>query len=121
MSHVTRISGKPENILISSINPIQVKLTDFGWCALLPNNGLPLTGKAGTPQYMSMELSCGGPHGPPCDIYSLGVTLSVLLQGKLLNSYHQSMLSPLPNIRPTAAKLIAEFGGPTNRQQTATN
>lgn len=99
---------KPDNILVSSREPhFQVKLTDFGWCA--PLFGPPLVGKAGSMAFMAPEVACGGFHGPPCDVWSLGMTLRALLNGEILNFEHKAMLSPIPSQRPTAAQLAFKF------------
>jgi calcium/calmodulin-dependent protein kinase I len=99
---------KPDNILVAAKEPdFLVKLTDFGWCA--PLSGQALLGKAGSVAFMAPEVSLGGVHGSPCDIYSLGLTLQVLLSGGFLNSDHRRMLSFSQALRPTAAQLAFKF------------
>ena len=99
---------KPDNILVASKEPnLLVKLTDFGWCA--PLFGPPLVGKAGSMAFMAPEVACGGFHGTPCDLWSLGMTLRALLNGDILNFEHKCMLSPIPSQRPTAAQLAYKF------------
>jgi serine/threonine protein kinase len=99
---------KPDNILIMEKQPALIlKLTDFGWCA--PLSGAKLFGKAGSAAYMAPEVISGGYHGASCDVWSLGVTLKVLLGGKYLNTDHKSMVQVYPSQRPTSEFLASKY------------
>ncbi|KAL8654598.1 MAG: hypothetical protein Q9210_001411 [Variospora velana] len=73
---------KPENILIQSRNPLQIKLSDFG----LSKASLDLQTFCGTHEYAAPEIY---PTGRPtsytkaCDIWSLGVVVFEYAYGPL--------------------------------------
>ncbi|KAJ1415681.1 kinase-like domain-containing protein, partial [Ochromonadaceae sp. CCMP2298] len=71
---------KPENILLTSRkDDINVKVVDFGFAV---RSGEPAAKeRAGTPGYIAPEIVEGKPHGKPVDMWSLGVTLFMLLGG----------------------------------------
>ena len=72
---------KPENILLDSDN--NVKLCDFGMCALDIHNKL-FTTSCGSPHYASPEVIEGDEYdGTKADIWSCGVILYALVSGKL--------------------------------------
>eukprot|EP00906_Rhabdomonas_costata_P037623 RCo053028 len=65
---------KPSNLLVNRRGV--VKITDFGVSAMLtekPHQQGHLS-HTGSTAYMSPERIRGNPHGPPCDIWALGVT-----------------------------------------------
>jgi serine/threonine protein kinase len=89
---------KPENILLvdSDDSSISVKLCDFGIARLLHQSSDESDGEAspltpplrmrsfsfgGTDYYMAPEVRFGGDYDTPVDMYSLGVTLYILLCG----------------------------------------
>ena len=86
---------KPENVLIareardaSGAYAPRVKVCDFGIARVLDGspNTLALT-KAGavlgTPYFMSPEQCTGHPVSPATDVYAMGVTLFLLLSGRM--------------------------------------
>ncbi|TNE91107.1 MAG: serine/threonine protein kinase [Deltaproteobacteria bacterium] len=72
---------KPRNIMVARDAPV-VRLLDFGIAALLSSD--TASGEAlGTPRYLSPEQARGLPTTPSSDIYSLGVILYQMLEGRL--------------------------------------
>jgi serine/threonine protein kinase/serine/threonine protein phosphatase PrpC/CRP-like cAMP-binding protein len=79
--HVVHRDIKPENILLTSEN--RTKIADFG-TAHLVKNGSELSVPKGTPAFMAPELLSYDTvkySGRPCDIWSLGATLYMLVVG----------------------------------------
>jgi len=72
---------KPENFLYGSDD--NVKICDFGLSTMLPAAGLLGRGggSCGTPPYMSPEMIKGTGHDQSTDMWSLGVTLYLLMFG----------------------------------------
>ncbi|MFH1010016.1 MAG: serine/threonine-protein kinase, partial [bacterium] len=64
---------KPQNIVITSREPLHVKLIDFG-LASTGNEGEPAT-LGGTVPYIAPELLIGGRPSAASDLYALGVIL----------------------------------------------
>lgn len=74
---------KLENVMIAEADSLNLKLTDFGLCAIRDKEN-QIQASCGTPAYMAPEvLSDRGVYSPLCDIWSLGVILYVLLCGSL--------------------------------------
>mmetsp|Transcript_11383 Transcript_11383/g.24608 ORF Transcript_11383/g.24608 Transcript_11383/m.24608 type:complete len:465 (-) Transcript_11383:97-1491(-) len=77
---------KPENLLfVSDAEDAQLKLTDFGYAAILPVSGR-LSGLSGTPDYVAPEILSwysgrGVEYGSAADIWSVGVILYIMLCG----------------------------------------
>ncbi len=71
---------KPDNIRVTPEG--RVVLLDFGLCALGPGGKPNQWGSAGTVAYMAPEQT-ERRHGPPVDLYALGVTLYEALTGTL--------------------------------------
>jgi serine/threonine protein kinase len=97
---------KPDNLLI--LNNGRVKISDFGVAAALGSDAS--AGHSGSPPYMSPE-QCRGEHvDGRSDIYSLGVTLYLLLTGRrpflgetsqaLILMHQQDDYPPLSELRP---------------------
>ncbi len=80
---------KPENVFLTRTfnDETLVKVLDFGLARLLdsPNERLTKSGEVfGTPYYMSPEQIRGtGGVGPGADLYSLGVMLYEMIEGRL--------------------------------------
>jgi len=76
---------KPGNIFLT--NDLQVKLGDFGIASIIGSevkgNDTQTDSWAGTPSYISPEQLTGTPVDGRADIYAVGVTLYLLLAGKL--------------------------------------
>jgi len=73
---------KPENILLTNEN--RIKIADFGTAHLVQKGG-ELTVPKGTPAFMAPELLSYDTvkySGRPCDIWSLGATLYMLVVGE---------------------------------------
>ncbi|KAI0057152.1 kinase-like protein, partial [Artomyces pyxidatus] len=66
---------KSENILLSSIDPLHIRVADYGLaCFLRP--GCTLQGLCGTPGYVAPEVRFGTKgYDSKADCWSLGVTL----------------------------------------------
>lgn len=78
---------KPHCVLLSSKeNSAPVKLGGFGIAIELPGEdgeGTIVSGRIGTPNYMSPEVVLRRPYSKPVDIWGCGVVLFVLLSGYL--------------------------------------
>ena len=97
---------KPDNLLI--LNNGRVKISDFGVAAATGSDAS--SGHSGSPPYMSPEQCRGEPVDGRSDIYSLGVTLYLLLTGRrpflgetsqaLILMHQQDDYPPLGELRP---------------------
>lgn len=78
---------KPENVLMASVNPLVVQITDFGFANFVdPSSSAPQTdlkSMVGTGCYMAPEIMDARGHGKPVDIFSTGVVMFRLLSSKL--------------------------------------
>jgi serine/threonine protein kinase len=68
---------KPENLLVNDKD--QVKIADFGWCAILQT---PRTTFCGTLDYLAPEMIQGSGHDHTLDLWGLGVLLYEMIAGK---------------------------------------
>ena len=72
---------KPANIMIDAAG--NAKLADFGIARGVGDSALTVTGQTvGTIAYMAPEVARGGPASAASDIWSLGVTLFAITQGR---------------------------------------
>jgi len=79
---ILHLDLKPDNILVRTLDPLDVVLTDFGIASLLDEEySKKMTDIKGTSMYQSPE-SLSGIVGPKSDWWSLGILLLELLQGK---------------------------------------
>ncbi|XP_071647307.1 calcium/calmodulin-dependent protein kinase kinase isoform X1 [Temnothorax longispinosus] len=74
---------KPSNLLVDRDG--RIKIADLGVSTDLRESGELLTGQAGTPAFAAPETTVANAQylGPPCDIWSMGVTLYALVIGDL--------------------------------------
>ena len=84
---------KPANIFVNDKLATRVfyKLGDFGIARNMENLSHGLSSK-GTPNYMAPEIAANQPFDARADIYSLGLTLYWLANGKRLPFFPQSQL-----------------------------
>lgn len=80
---VLHLDLKPDNIVITDRHGPHLKVLDFGVARLARawRGGLRVI--AGTPAYMAPECFTDEPRNPTMDAYALGVTLYVMLTGRL--------------------------------------
>jgi serine/threonine protein kinase len=72
---------KPENVLIGSGG--EVKITDFGLSRAIGEGTLTRSGLiAGTPGFLAPEVARGWEAGYPSDVFSLGATLYMAIEGR---------------------------------------
>lgn len=77
---------KLENILLTSINPILVQLTDFGFANFVDTNQkteTEMTSMVGTGTYVAPEVIDARGHGKPVDLYSVGVVAFRMISGNM--------------------------------------
>lgn len=72
---------KPENLLYETKEEgAVIKISDFGLARFLPSDNFATTA-CGTPGYVAPEIISGKGYGAPVDIWSIGITLYILLCG----------------------------------------
>lgn len=70
---------KPENLLYETKEETSViKISDFGLARFLPTDAFAMTA-CGTPGYVAPEILKGKGYGASVDIWSIGITLYILL------------------------------------------
>jgi len=87
---------KPSNVLLDHNT---CRITDFGVAASSTDGSIH--SRIGTPGYLSPEQALGRSTDARADIYSLGVTLYVMLTGSLPRELSHTELPPDPRIRHT--------------------
>jgi len=71
---------KLENVLVSK--DFKIKLIDFGFSVILPNESYILYDYCGTPNYIAPEVTQReGYYGKPADVWSLGVIIYRMVVG----------------------------------------
>jgi len=71
---------KPDNVLLDNCRGVAV-LTDFGLAVKVPTTGTNpghVTGYAGSPKYMAIEVSQHQPYSYPADIYSFCKMMGII-------------------------------------------
>ncbi len=68
------------NILID--DDLNIKLTDFGLCAMKRHNFDMFNSHLGTAKFISPEMISGYDYNESCDVWSLGIVIFKLLTGK---------------------------------------
>ncbi|KAF8544327.1 kinase-like domain-containing protein [Trichophaea hybrida] len=84
---ITHRDLKPNNILVYSIDPVKIKIADFGVSKLIPQDSSTKlqTGNVGTVQYMAPEIlvtSSKEGYSPAVDLWSLGCVLYWMVKGR---------------------------------------
>jgi serine/threonine protein kinase len=84
--HVKKIAHrdiKLENILMTrTTEPLEVKLTDFGFASVLDENHM-FKDSLGSPNYMAPELIMKEPYDEKVDIWACGCVLYSMLCGMM--------------------------------------
>ncbi|MEM9461041.1 MAG: protein kinase [Myxococcota bacterium] len=80
---VLHLDLKPENIVITDRHGPTIKVLDFGVAGVLRAGRGEQRVIAGTPAYMAPECFGNAERHPSMDVYSLGVTLHVMIAGEL--------------------------------------
>jgi serine/threonine protein kinase len=106
---------KPANIILDGERAV---LTDFGIAAVGGASALTATGMlVGSPQYIAPERILGCDAGPVGDLWSLGVTLYVMLTGRSpfqrdgTQATIAAVLGVDPDPLPTAGRLATLISG----------
>ncbi len=101
---------KPANIFVNDRigSHVFYKLGDFGIARNLEGKTMGMSAK-GTPNYMAPEVAAGLPYDATADLYSLGLTLYWLLNGRRLPFFPQTQLySPSAKREALGRRLAGE-------------
>ena len=111
---------KPDNIFLTSAQPSEVKILDFGLSLALASKKLTATGTViGTPRYIAPEqIKSAHAAGAPADVYALGVIAYECLtgqspfaasdHGQLLGAILTGRTQPLLEIHPEYPEALGE-------------
>ncbi|MDR2179013.1 MAG: protein kinase [Synergistaceae bacterium] len=82
LNNIIHCDIKPANVLVRSLDPLDLVLTDFGISSILASDmSQKMTGLKGTPMYWAPE-AFSRMIGRPCDWWGLGMMVLELLVGK---------------------------------------
>lgn len=108
---------KPGNILVGEHDV--AKITDFGIARRHDDDQLTRTGLVtGTPSYFSPELARGEDPGPASDVYALGATLYLAVEGRAPYPEEANPIRLLQRIaaeEPAPARRAGPLAGPIAR------
>ena len=110
---VVHYDVRPANIMVQAETGL-VKVTDFGIARLTANSRA--SGAAGTSPYLAPEQRSGETVDGRSDLYSLGVTLSQVLTGKLPNEMSDIRAEVPGGLGEVVARAVA--ADPAERFQT---
>lgn len=79
--NIIHLDVKPANFLLGGPDDADVKLSDFGLATIVPCSQSILSGRYGTPAFMSPEMTGLGRFSMSSDSWSMGVTAYLLLFG----------------------------------------
>jgi len=89
---------KPANVLLSSLNPLCLKVTDFGLAKEYGDDASAANHTAaGTPLYCAPE-QCTGNYGLPVDVFALGI-MTALAASQLDLKVEERLLVATTNVR----------------------
>jgi NIMA (never in mitosis gene a)-related kinase len=104
---------KLPNIFLSGDHST-IKIGDFGLSKLLMRSDDTGATMAGTPYYFSPEMAAGKPHDRKTDIWSLGVVLYFVMEGKLPFRKAKTVVDLLVEIRTQAPARMHDADGYTD-------
>lgn len=81
-NYITHRDVKPDNVLIHSLNPLSLRLTDFGLAKRFTQKNQVFTSEVGTPCFMAPEVF-RKKYTQVADVWSCGITMYFLLCGYL--------------------------------------
>lgn len=111
---------KPANVLVSSLNPLFLKVTDFGLAKVYGDDASGANHTAaGTPLYCAPE-QCTGNYGLPVDVFALGI-MTALAASKLDLKVEERLLVATTNVRrmwPSATILLRMIAEDPSKRPT---